>query len=194
MPRGIHMKGRKLPIETRKKMSTSMIERWRNPLNRKKQSVALRKVKNGTFKCLICKKNIVAPLTAHPKWCKICKKKVNRDNQRKYYQENKGDYLFRANSSQSKFIRLHGTSRNQIKKHGLTVKQYDEMAQRGCYVCHYKEVLDIHRLIVGSNKKIILMCPNHHALVHRKGFKVDGYGDNRLITFKKGGHSNSSNK
>ena len=55
------------------------------------------------------------------------------------------------------------------KYFGLTVEQYLEKIKDGCIICGFKEVVDLHHKNGRKdNSDLVCLCPNHHALIHRK--------------------------
>ena len=166
------MKGRKLPLKTKKKMSKNFKSFWSKEGNKERMRTIIKSLPDKKFKCEECGNNFLSRPTAHPKYCKKCRKLKYKILKKDYYLKNKEKINLASKKSQKEFIKKYGVARTSLIKHGLSTKRYQEISKNGCYVCKFKEVLDIHRVIFGSNEKIIVLCPNHHAMVHRKGLII----------------------
>jgi hypothetical protein len=173
MKTGKHMLGRAITFSAREKVSIGLKKYYSIPKNRKMASDRAINIKNSEFICKNCGIKFKTKENTHPSWCGLCRVEINKLNQSKSYLRNKDKILTRSIDSQKLFQEKHGISRASLLKHGMTSQEYDLLRKNGCFVCGYSEVLDIHRVKFGSNNEVVLLCPNHHARVHRRGYKLE---------------------
>ncbi len=52
----------------------------------------------------------------------------------------------------------------------LTLKEYEKLIKKGCSVCRFKEIVEIHHKDFNRNNNdisnLIVLCPNHHRIAH----------------------------
>lgn len=69
----------------------------------------------------------------------------------------------------------------KVEKYGRT--KYQSIAKnnlhQSCVVCGFSDVVDIHHIDCDRSNdsldNLMVLCPNHHAMVHRLGFCVEKY-------------------
>jgi len=99
--------------------------------------------------------------------CVTCKEEFNVKEREKSFPKKKQYFCSRSCANSV-------GGRAKVNKYGRT--QYASIAahyyEQECAVCKYSEVLDVHHIdhnrSNNSPDNLIFLCPNHHALLHRK--------------------------
>lgn len=104
----------------------------------------------------------------HSKICKICSKKFNTP---------------RINTNICSFACKQLRSLQRVKlfkkpdylKNKIIPNRFfsipKDMDMQKCILCKFRKTVDWHHY-GDANKKIVPLCPNHHAMIHRKIFKL----------------------
>lgn len=135
--------------------------------------------KENNLKCLVCGKVLVGNqrmyCSNNCRWRKSSQIKKKKD----YYKKWNREYQRR-----DKWKKYH---KDYQKRYLPKMRDYFRYCLGNkCYFCNFNEVLDFHHIKERNGKKdnifsikkiesgnIILLCPNHHALIHRKKIKFD---------------------
>lgn len=96
------------------------------------------------------------------KYCsEDCKKKYNSE----YTRERKLNFL------------MHGEGDWRPSIHKIKPVDYDNLIKNGCNICGYKLTINIHHIDSnrqnGNLNNLIVLCPNHHALITRRMFSLN---------------------
>lgn len=124
------------------------------------------------------------------KKCAYCKKEfsIRQLNQRccnsvcyeRYYDRN----IRSGKKARERSRKSYWKNRDKklAKRYNITAEQYRDLTKK-CYFCEFTEIVDCHHIVPFSRggkhelSNYIGLCPNHHKLIHLKGYKLKQESD-----------------
>ena len=150
----------------------------------------------GTFErktfsaiCQTCKQEFLTK-SKRAKYCLICRKKewylnnrvknkifsknwrINHPRQHKEFRKRWYEKNKKKISVSSKEWRQKNSRKLIAKKYNLSEEKYEEIVKI-CCVCGFSDVVDLHHDRSEEEIKMVGLCPNHHQMIHRKGYTLE---------------------
>ena len=113
-------------------------------------------------------------------------RKRNPDKMRQYYIRRRSRMGVQDIEKKKEYMKEYGKKYRCFKNMGLTFDIYEKMTKK-CSIkdCRFSLTVDLHHIDKDKNNNnvsnLIGLCPSHHQLIHRYGYKLEQAEDTWIL-------------